>query len=168
MSKEPVDFEEVYRRFLGDVYRFCLSMTQDAQTAEELTQETFFKALNHFHQFKGDCKVSVWLCQIAKNTYFSQKKHQKRILFTDSFPENPRGVPQMEDEYILKETAFSIHQALHLLSEPYKEVFYLRTFGELSYEQIGQIFQKSDTWARVTYYRAKQKILQLLKDGDDL
>lgn len=74
----------------------------------------------------------------------------------------------MEDEYILKETAFSVHQALHLLSDPYKEVFYLRTFGELSYEQIGQIFQKSDTWARVTYYRAKQKIQQLLKEGDDL
>lgn len=152
------EFEEVYRLYFRDVYRYCLALTRDEQTAEEVTQETFFKALNAIDKFDGRCKLYVWLCQIAKNTYFSMGSRGKR---QEILPEEPGE--NLEERLLTKESAFEIHRILHSLEEPYKEVFSLRTFGELPFRQIGELFGKTESWARVTYHRARLKIKEELQ-----
>jgi len=153
------DFTDVYNKYFRDVYRYALALTKNESLAEELTQETFFKALKSIEQFDGRCRLYVWLCQIAKNTYFTMHRkeirQQQELELQDSF--------SFEDKLLNKETAFDIHKALHRLEEPYKEVFSLRTFGELSFRQIGQLFGKTESWARVTYHRAKLKIREELE-----
>ena len=159
---EVTDFREVYDLYFRDVYRYALSLARNESVAEEVTQETFYKALQKLHTFDGKCKVSVWLCQIAKNTYISMRRQDKQLApYSDIelFPENG----SMEESYSDKEAVFAIHKVLHSLEEPYKEVFSLRTFGELSFKQIGQLFGKTESWARVTYHRAKLKIKEELK-----
>lgn len=155
------DFQEVYNLYFRDVYRYALSLCRDEAMAEEITQETFFKALNNLDSFDGRCKVSVWLCQIAKNTYLSMCRKRKYLDpdgDTASFPDHG----SMEDRFFDEETAFAIHKVLHHLDEPYKEVFSLRVFGELSFRQIAVLFGKTETWARVTYHRARLKIKEEL------
>lgn len=153
------DFTDVYNKYFRDVYRYALALTKNESLAEEITQETFFKALKSIEQFDGRCRLYVWLCQIAKNTYFTMHRkeirQQQELELQDSF--------SFEDKLLNKETAFDIHKVLHRLEEPYKEVFSLRTFGELSFRQIGQLFDKTESWARVTYHRAKLKIREELE-----
>lgn len=146
------DYEQIYTLYFQDVYRYVCALSRDANLAEEITQETFFKALKSLDSFRGQCRLYVWLCQIAKHTYLSHLKKRKE-------PENEEPLSNSVEEMMLeKESAFQIHQALHNLSEPYKEVFSLRVLGELSFRQIGLLFGKSENWARVTYHRARLKI----------
>ena len=154
------EFEEVYRLYFRDVYRYCLALTRDEQIAEEVTQETFFKALKAIDKFDGKCRLYVWLCQIAKNTYLSML--QKRRTGEELPGELPSG-ESLEEKLLTKESAFEIHRILHALEEPYKEVFSLRTFGELPFRQIGALFGKTESWARVTYHRARLKIKEELQ-----
>lgn len=154
------EFEEVYRLYFRDVYRYCLALTRDEQMAEEVTQETFFKALGAIDKFDGKCKIYVWLCQIAKNTYFTMHSRDKR---QGILSEEPADWENLEEQLLSKESAFEIHRILHALDEPYKEVFSLRTFGELPFRQIGELFGKTESWARVTYHRAKLKIKEELQ-----
>ncbi len=146
------DYEQIYALYFQDVYRYVCALSRDANLAEEITQETFFKALKSLDSFRGQCRLYVWLCQIAKHTYLSHLKKRKE-------PESEEPLSNSVEEMMLeKESAFQIHQALHNLSEPYKEVFSLRVLGELSFRQIGLLFGKSENWARVTYHRARLKI----------
>ena len=146
------EYEQIYALYFQDVYRYVCALSRDANLAEEITQETFFKALKSLDSFRGQCRLYVWLCQIAKHTYLSHLKKRKE-------PENEEPLSNSVEEMMLeKESAFQIHQALHNLSEPYKEVFSLRVLGELSFRQIGLLFGKSENWARVTYHRARLKI----------
>ena len=152
------EFEEVYRLYFRDVYRYCLALTRDEQIAEEVTQETFFKALKAIDKFDGKCRLYVWLCQIARNTYFTMRAGRE-----ETMPEEPVSPESLEERLLTKESAFEIHQILHALEEPYKEVFSLRTFGELPFRQIGALFGKTESWARVTYHRARLKIKEELQ-----
>lgn len=154
------EFQEIYDRYFRDVYRYALSLSKDEAIAEELTQETFFKALKSIDRFDGKCSLYVWLCQITKNTYFTFLKKRNRQA-PDAFP--PPDGESPEQTLLSKESAFEIHRLLHRLEEPYKEVFSLRTFGELSFRQIGELFGKTESWARVTYHRAKLKIKEGLQ-----
>ena len=153
-----MEFQEVYDLYFQDVYKYVFSLSRDPHVAEEITQETFFKALKSIDSFKGQCRLYVWLCQIAKNTYFSYGAKRKR---ESPEWEPPDGVDMVE-RLLEQETAFEIHKVLHKLPEPYKEVFSLRVFGQLSYKQIGILFGKTESWARVTYHRAKMKIKEEL------
>lgn len=152
------DFEVIYSQYFADVYKYTLSLCRNENLAEEITQETFFKALKSIDKFKGDCKIRVWLCQIAKNTYFSLCQKNKYI--TDKCGEENEG-ECIEQKLINSETVWQIHKILHFLEEPYKEVFSLRAFGELPFSQIAELFGKTESWARVTFHRAKIK----LKEG---
>ena len=156
------EFQEVYNLYFRDVYRYALSLCRNESLAEEITQETFYKALEKLDSFDGKCKLSVWLCQIAKNAYISMCRkdiHLAPYADTDLLPE--KGC--IEEHFCDRETAFAIHRILHTLEEPYKEVFSLRTFGELSFRQIAELFGKTESWARVTYHRARLKIKEELK-----
>ena len=158
-GEEMPDFEEVYRLYFADVYRYILALSRDGAVAEEITQETFFRALATINTFRGDCQLRVWLCQIARNLYTDLCRERRR--FQDSPAEAEDG--GIEEGFADRDTAKRLHALLHALPEPYKEVFSLRTFGELSFAHIGELFQKSESWARVTYFRARQK----LKEGLD-
>ncbi|MGE7980291.1 RNA polymerase sigma factor [Psychrobacillus sp. NPDC093200] len=160
-----MDFEEIYQAYFHDVYLYTRSLAIDENIAEEITQETFFKALRSMHQFDGKKDIRAWLFTIAKNTYFTHyNKKQREVNQVEvSVPDDIRVVEYLVNE----EQAFEIHHFLHTMEEPYKEVFSLRTFGELSFEKIGQLFGKSDGWARVTFYRAKKKILAYMEAKRD-
>lgn len=153
------EFEAVYRQYFADVYRYALALSRDAHTAEEVTQETFFKALTAIDSFRGQCPLRVWLCRIARNQYLTLCRERAR--YTEDTGE--RGDGGIEEGFARQETARQLHRLLHDLPEPYKEVFSLRTFGELSFSQIGELFGKTESWARVTYFRARGK----LKEGLD-
>lgn len=157
------EFEDIYERYFKDVYAFVYALSRNDKVAEEITQETFFKAFKGIESFKGQCKLQVWLCQIAKNTYFTYLEKQKR--FSDQDVPEQEGV-RIEELMMDKENVFRIHQALHRMEEPYKEVFTLRIFGELSFRQISQLFGKTESWARVTFHRAKQKLQTRLKEEE--
>lgn len=159
-----IDFEEIYERYFHDVYLFVLAMSKDPHIAEEITQETFFKALKELKNFRGTCSVKSWLCQIAKNLYISHTR-KKKAATTDTLDYIPDET-DVEKIFIQKDEAMSIYRVLHLLDEPYKEVFVLRTLGELSYKEISDIFGKHENWARVTYHRAKVKIQETLVNTD--
>lgn len=148
------DFEEVYRRYFADVYKYVLALSRDEATAEEVTQETFFKALTAIDNFRGDCQLRVWLCQIARNQYLSLCRERKRFGVAAEEP----GDDGIEAGFDDREDAKKLHRLLHGLPEPYKEVFSLRTFGELPFSQIGELFGKTESWARVTYFRARRKL----------
>ncbi|WP_339799696.1 RNA polymerase sigma factor [Paenibacillus sp. FSL R5-0744] len=156
------ELEGVYDQYFHDVYIFVLSLSRDEKIAEEITQETFFKALKRIDQFRGDCKMSVWLCQIAKNTYFSYMDGQRR--FASLAVQEEEGSINLEQKLIDQTEAMRIHKVLHVLNEPYKEVFMLRLFGELSFDHISQIFGRTESWARVTYHRARLRIQNLLME----
>lgn len=168
--EKPMNIEELYRTYFDIVYRYIRSISQDGALAEEVTQETFFKALKKADQFRGDCDVRVWLCQIAKNTLYDHLKKQKKQLLGDEKLEKAEsaGGELLEEKLAQRSQAMEIHKVLHRLSEPYKEVFSLRTFGELTFREIGMLFGKSENWARVTYYRARVKIREELEYEDHM
>lgn len=169
-----MNFEELYKLYFKDVYLFVLAMSRDPDIAEEITQETFYKALKNINKFQGDCSVKTWLCQIAKNTYLTHQKKQNHFVSEDSIrgPDHSDAsaahpsadLGNAEAIYIRKEETLSIYKVLHHLDEPFKEVFTLRTLGDLSFKEIGEIFGRKEGWARVTYFRAKQKIQELIKE----
>ena len=159
------ELDRIYRDNFIKVYRYILSMSGDPHLAEEITQETFFRALQRLKGFRGDCALTTWLCKIARNQYLNHVSRQSRIqeITKQHLPETVNE-NSAEKELVQRELATEIRVALQRLDEPYKEVFSLRTFGELSFKEIGKLFGKSDNWARVIYHRAKLKVKEELKD----
>ena len=154
-----LDFEMVFRENNQFVFRFLMKLCGDVSLAEELTQETFFRAYMNLSALRNEDKVAAWLCQIAKNTYFAWFNEQKRKK-PISQPTPADSTPDIAELFEEKELAGRAFSVLHALEEPYKEVFMLSVFGGLSLKDISAMFGKSESWARVTYYRAKQKIME--------
>lgn len=160
-----MDMDALYRLYFRDVCLFLQGLTHSEPLAEELTQETFFKALGHLDSFDGRQDIRAWLFAIARNCYYSHCRKQSRSTSLEALPAEPASAqPDLEELLIDEDAAFTIHQCLHQLEEPYKEVFSLRVFGELSFEKIGSIFGHTANWACVTYYRAKTKLRALLDE----
>lgn len=160
-------FEELYKKYFHDVFLFSKSLCKEDNLAEELTQDTFFKALKSLNKFKGDCDVRVWLCQIAKYTYYDFCRKNK-IRDYEEIPENTKATGvSIETALENSATAEMIHKILHDMKEPYKEVFTLRVFGELSFRQIANLFGKTENWATVTFYRAKLKIVNQIQESEE-
>jgi RNA polymerase sigma-70 factor (ECF subfamily) len=156
------DFEKIYNVYYQDVFRFVMALCHDKGLAEDITQETFLKAIKNIKSFRKQCEFKVWLCQIAKNHYYTVYKQNKKYVHYDQDNWEEKS-DSFELKFAKKETAFEVHKVLHLLDEPYKEVFSLRVFGELSFIEIGVLFGKNDSWARVTFYRAKLKIKEVIE-----
>lgn len=162
-----MSFEEIYRVYFREIYLFLLGLSKDASLSEELTEESFFRAMKALPKFRGDCDIRVWLCQIAKHTYYEYLR-KNRHLVDEKENQEPSLMQQGIEERIMdKDSARQIHEIVHELQEPYKEVFYLRVFGELSFEQIGSIFGKTANWACVTYHRAKSRIQDKLHSSQE-
>lgn len=159
------DFETIYRQYGKTVYGFLLSLSHDEALSEELAQETMFRAIMNIKSFRGDSKMSVWLCQIAKNLYFEWLKKSKRTVPIDENVARYDSGRDIAAELADRDIADKILQYLHELDEPYKEVFTLHALGDVPLTRISQLFGKSDSWARVTYYRAKAMITAKLEEG---
>ncbi len=151
-------FDNIYRENQDFIFRFLLKLCSDADLAEELCQETFYRAYINFASLKNEQSASAWLCTIAKNSYFAWFNEQKKKMeIPESLEDTSADISEMFVQKDLADRAFS---CLHSLEEPYKEVFMLYVFGGLSLKAISSLFSKSESWARVTYYRAKQKIME--------
>ena len=159
-------FEEIYGEYFDDVYNYIYRLSGNRDIAEEITSETFFKALKAIDNFKGECEIRVWLCQIAKNSYYSfLKKSKHSVDINDADIENlSEQNESLEEQVIKNDQAERIRSILHLIDEPYKEVFMWRVFADMNFKQIGEIFKKSDNWACVTFHRAKKMIIEKLEE----
>lgn len=147
-----MDFERIYRMYFKDVFLYLRALSADTDTAEEITQETFVKALRSIDTFDGSKDIRAWLFTIARNTYYTYCRRQTRYADEELSENEPDIRPDFTEQFADKERALQIHRFLHGMDEPYKEVFSLRVFGELPFEKIGAIFGKSSGWARVTFY----------------
>ena len=161
-----MEFEQIYNTYFKSVYLYVMQLSGNEHIAEEITSDTFFKAINSIDKFRGECDIRVWLCQIAKNTYFSYLKNNKKVLGIDEFDiQNIASSENLMDAKISEqEEARLIRIILHDMSDPYKEVFMWRVFGELSFKEIGNLYGKTDNWACVTYHRARKMIQSRLEE----
>lgn len=158
------ELEEMYNRYFKDVYLFAFSLSKNQHIAEDITSETFIKVMQSLDSFKGESDIKVWLFQIAKNTYYSYLRKNNRVVPTETFDYEIDTI-NVEKDVLDKNESMRVHRTLHTLPDPYKEVFSLRLFGELSYKEIGEIFGKTENWACVTYYRARKKINEKMRDS---
>lgn len=154
-------FEELYKQYYSQVYFYVLGLCRNEHIAEEITQETFFKVLKKLDTFRGECKLNVWIIQIAKNTFYNYCREKKPD--PEASLEGVETQGSIEEKIVDQDAAKQIHMILHKMQEPYKEVFWMRTFGELSFKEIGSIHGKTESWARVTYHRAKLMIQEELE-----
>lgn len=153
------NIEKLYKEHAKTVNRFLVSLTHDFDIAEELTQETFYKAIQKLNTYKGTAKVSVWLCQIAKNLWYNElKKKKKHISITNEQVQNLQYNKSIDEIIIEDENRRNMYNQIEKLNDNLKEIIYLRIIGELSFKEIGEIMNKTENWARVNYYRGKQKI----------
>lgn len=162
------DFEEIYKTYFNDVFLYIRRLSNNEHIAEEITSEAFFKAMRDIEKFRGDCHIRVWLCQIAKNGYYSYlKKTAKQTALPDrEFSEMPDDGETVEEKLIQSDEARQIRKLLHDIKEPYKEVFMWRVFAELSFKEIGQMFHRTENWACVTYHRALNMIKERMGDSE--
>ena len=154
------DMSAVYQQHARTVYKFLLSQCHDPDLAEELTQETFYQAVRSVDRFDGSCKVSVWLCQIARHLWYQHLHRHRREVPMPEEPPEP-AAPSAEEHLLEQAGHLDLLRQVHGLPEPQREVVYLRAFGGLSFREIGDVLGKTETWARVTFYRGKEK----LRDG---
>ena len=155
-----MEFEQIYDKYFKSVYRYIRKLSGDEHIAEEITSETFLKAMKYIGDFRGECDMRVWICQIAKNTYYSYLKKSKRIASVDE-TELQSIVDTnafIEEQIGIQDETQQIRKILHTIPEPYKEIFMWRVFGELSFKEIGDLYNKTDNWACVTYHRARKMI----------
>lgn len=160
------DIETIYREYFGDVFRYIFRLSGDNHIAEEITAETFFKAMKSLNSFRGECDIRVWLCQIAKNCYYS---HLRKSSYNENIDEYT-GIAapfSLENDVLLRDEAKRVQLILDKLPQMYRDVFTWRVYAELSFKQIGQIFGKTENWACVTYHRARKMILERLEDSND-
>ena len=153
--------EQIYKENAQSVYKYLLSLSHDPSTAVELTQETFYRAVYSIGRYNASCKMSVWLCQIAKHVWYQELRKRKRCN-AQELTKNIPGQSTPEQSVMYSEEKASLYKAIHTLNESMKEVVYMRLSGELSFAEIGEVLGKSENWARTTFYRAKQKMAEVL------
>ena len=160
------EFERLYQDCAITVYRFLLSLCGDASLAEELTGETFYRAWLHIGQFRGDCKPETWLCAIARNALHKEMRRRHRYVPWEQ-AENVAHSADMADVLADREQACAIYSLARSLSEPYREVFLLRALGGMTFREVGVALGHTENWAKVTYYRAKSKLIEKMEDQDE-
>ncbi len=162
------ELEQIYKEYRSTVYKYLLCLTNNSDVAEELTQETFYKMIKKIHTFKGNSKLSVWLCEIAKNLWYdSLRKKKIKTISYDELKNSDSIINKenIENSYINKEEFDETTRKIENLDNLSKRVLYLRLNSDMSFKEIGSILGKTETWARVTFYRAKQKIKEDYDNG---
>ena len=153
------DIEKIYEEYFETVNKYLFCLTHSNDISEELTQETFYRAVKKINTYKGECKISVWLCQIAKNLWYDECRKNKK--YTNIIEDNIQAIDTIEEDVIANDEKILLYKKMQLLDEKTREVMYLRITGELSFKEIGSILNKTETWARVTFYRGKSKLKEV-------
>ena len=152
------DMEQIYEQYFETVNKYLFCLTRNNDIAEELTQETFYKAVKKIDTYKGECKISVWLCQIAKNSWYDYCKKNKKVMRLEEELLEIQSDETTEEKVISNDEKISLYRKLQKLDERTREVIYLRITGELSFKEIGMILNQTENWARVTFYRGKKQL----------
>ena len=155
------DMKKIYEEYFETVNKYLFCLTHDNDISEELTQETFYKAVQKINTYKGECKISVWLCQIAKNLWYDQCRKKKKIINIEEELFDIQAIETTESQVIENEEKILLYKKLQQLDEKTREVIYLRITGELSFKEIGTILNKTENWARVTFYQRKNKLKEI-------
>lgn len=156
------DIEQIYKEYFQTVNKYLFCLTRNDDISEELTQETFYRAVKKINTYRGECKISVWLCQIAKNLWYDYCRKNKNTSITnedDLFNNQP--INTLEEKIISDDERISLYKKMQKLDDKTREVMYLRITGELSFKEIGVILNKTENWARVTFYRGKNKLKEV-------
>ncbi len=160
--------KDIYNKYFNIVFKYCLKLTEDTYAAEDITQETFYKAINNINKFKGNSSILTWLCAIAKNIYYTEYKKNKRVIFFDEIDySNLKSEENLEETIISKDEKALMNYLISILDENTQKVILLRIKEELSFREIGLIMNKSENWARVTFYRGKRKMERSGKDEQE-
>lgn len=155
--------EEIYQKHAQTVYKYLMTLVRNSDIAEELTQETFYQAIKSIRRYDGSCKITTWLCAIAKNVFLVYiRKHPKM----EDVDVMEQSVSSVERDVIEKAGQVELMQVIHKCPEPYREVMYLRLFGNLSFREIGEVMGKTENWARVTFYRGKERVRKELEQNE--
>ncbi len=156
------NIEQIYEQYFETVNKYLFCLTRNNDISEELTQETFYRAVKKIDTYKGECKMSVWLCQIAKNLWYDQcRKNKKLVNVKETDILNVQALNTLEEQVIQKDEKISLYKKMQNLDEKTREVMYLRITGELSFKEIGIILNKTENWARVTFYRGKNQLKEV-------
>ena len=151
--------EKIYRDYYDIVFKYVLCLTHDKDLSEDITQETFVKMIKNIDKFEGKSKLSSWLCEIAKNLWIDYlRKNKRKVELNEENTLNIESSQNIENEYIEKENESAVLEKIKTLDDVSQRVMFLRIKGEMSFKEIGDILGKSENWARVTFYRAKQKV----------
>ena len=151
--------DQIYQQYAQRVYKFLMSLTGDEDVAEEVLQETFYQAIKNIHKYDGSCKITTWLCAIAKNQLLIyRRKHPITEEYDVEHHNDLQQTPSTEDQVMQYIQKADLLKRIHSFDEPFREILYLRIFGVLSFREIGEIFGKTENWARVTFYRSKEKL----------
>ncbi|MCR5154371.1 MAG: sigma-70 family RNA polymerase sigma factor [Lachnospiraceae bacterium] len=170
-----MNIEEIYKKYAGNVYSFLMSRTHDPEISEEVTQETFYQAIKSIDRFDGSSSVTTWLCAIAKNQLMTYLRKHRLTEPLETETEDGDTVSVLdkvaceasaEAKAVEEEERLELMKKLHLLKEPYREILYLRIFGELSFREIGEVFGKSENWARVSFYRGKESLRREIEHNE--
>ena len=159
MARES--FEKQYEACYMKVLSYVMTLAGDRSLAEELTQEAFFRACAKQDSFRGGSDEATWVCAIARNLFLDEKRRSARhTAVPEDLPDPSKGIETLIAD---RDSSFRIHVALHAMEEPFREVFELRVFGELSFREVGEIFGRTENWARVTYHRARLKLQERME-----
>ncbi len=157
--------DEVYREHAQAVYLYLMSLCHDTHLAQDLTENTFLRAMRSLDAWRGDCTLASWLCAIARNEYLSdRRRHQSRTPPEGELPERAQDAP--ETSLLREESYLALMRRVHALGEDAREVFYLRAMGDMTFAQIGSVMGRTETWARVTFYRARERIRKEIEDDE--
>lgn len=155
------DIKQIYEEYFETVNKYLFCLTHDNDISEELTQETFYKAVQKINTYKGKCKMSVWLCQIAKNLWYDQCRKNKKVINIEENLLDAQAPESTESQVISNDEKISLYKKMQKLDEKTREVIYLRITGELSFKEIATILNKTENWARITFYRGKSKLKEV-------
>ena len=155
------DIKQIYEEYFETVNKYLFCLTHDNDISEELTQETFYKAVQKINTYKGKCKMSVWLCQIAKNLWYDQCRKNKKVINIEENLFDVQAPESTKNQVISNDEKISLYKKMQKLDEKTREVIYLRITGELSFKEIATILNKTENWARITFYRGKSKLKEV-------
>lgn len=157
--------EEIYKEYSKCVFNYLLSFTNNTEVAEELMQETFYSAIKNIHKFRKESSLKTWLYKIAKNKVIDYYKKNKKTEDIDEINEKNLLTDSFEDEYANRDELINVYKKIHMLDEKTREVVYLRIRCEFNFKEIGNIMDKTEEWARITFYRAKIKLREEMENG---
>ena len=157
------NIEEMYNKYSEIVYKYVFCLTGNEDTAEEIVQETFLVAVRDINKFRGDCKISTWLCQISKYIWYKKLKKEKKEIPLDILQDSLMIEDSIEENFCDKESKIQLFKKLQQLDADTRNVVYLRIFGNFEYSEIAEIMNKTSNWARVVFFRGKQKLKEEIK-----